>query len=84
MRVLKYRLHEGMNSIPSPGMSKLVLLKYQDKRLHGWVLETEGPQQDEYEVYIALTGEQVPHNYQYVTSTQTELAGGYYVVHAFD
>lgn len=73
-----------MNQIPSPGISKLVMLKYQDRKLHGWVLETEGSSQDEYEVYIALTGEQVPHNYQYVTSTQTEIAGGYYVVHAFD
>lgn len=84
MRIVKYRLHEGMNSIPSPGTSKLVRLDYQDRKLFGWVLETEGPHQDEYEVYIAVTGEAVPHNYQYVTSTQTELAGGYYVVHAFD
>lgn len=84
MRVLKYRLHEGMNQIASPGTSKLVMLKYQDRKLHGWVLEVEGLQQDEYEVYIAVTGEVVPHNYKYVTSTQTEIAGGYYVVHAFD
>lgn len=84
MRVLKYRLHEGMNTIPSPGTSKLVLVKYQDKKLMGWVLETETDQQSEYEVYVALTGEHIPHNYKYVTSTQTEVAGGYYVVHAFD
>jgi hypothetical protein len=84
MRVLKYRLHEGMNTLPSPGTSKLVMLKYQDKKLHGWVLETETDQQSEYEVYIALTGEVVPHNYCYAASTQTEVSGGYYVVHAFD
>jgi hypothetical protein len=84
MRVFKYRLHEGLNAIPSPGTSKLVMLEYQDRKLHGWVLEVETDQQTEYEVYIAVTGEQVPDNYQYVTSTQTQISGGYYVVHAFD
>jgi hypothetical protein len=73
-----------MNTIASPGTSKLVMLKYQDRKLHGWVLETETDQKTEYEVYIALTGEVVPHNYCYAASTQTEVSGGYYVVHAFD
>lgn len=84
MKVFKYRLHTGMNALPSPGISKLVMLEYQDKKLYGWVLETETDQQTEYEVYIALTGEQVPHDYNYATSTQTQISGGYYVVHAFD
>jgi hypothetical protein len=84
MQVLKYRLHEGLNTIPSPGISKLVMLDYQDNKLFGWVLETEGAQQDEYEVYIALTGQQVPHEYHYVCSTQTQRSGGYYVLHGFD
>lgn len=84
MKVLKYRLHEGLNTLATPGTSKLVYLDYQDSKLFGWVLETEGPFQDEYEVYIALTGQQVPLEYRYVCSTQTNLGGGYYVVHAFD
>lgn len=84
MRVLKYRLHEGLNTLATPGTSKLVYLDYQDGKLYGWVLELEGPSQDEYEVYIALTGQQVPHEYNYVASTQTQRSGGYYVVHAFD
>lgn len=84
MRILKYRLHEGLNTLVTPGTSKLVYLDYQNGKLHGWVLEREGPYQDEYEVYIALTGERVPLEYQYVTSTQINPGGGYYVVHAFD
>lgn len=84
MRVLKYRLHEGLNTITTPGTSKLVYLDYQDNKLFGWVLETEGLYQDEYEVYVALTGQQVPLEYRYVCSTQTQPGGGYYVVHAFD
>jgi hypothetical protein len=84
MQVLKYRLHEGLNTIPSPGTSKLVMLDYQDSKLFGWILETHTDQQDEYEVYVALTGEQVPPEYNYVVSTQTQRSGGYYVVHAFD
>jgi hypothetical protein len=84
MKVLKYRLHEGLNTLTTPGTSKLVYLDYQDNKLMGWVLELEGPHQDEYEVFIALTGQQVPLEYNYVTSTQTQISGGYYVVHAFD
>lgn len=84
MRVLKYRLHEGLNAIASPGTSKLVMLEYQDRKLYGWILECETDTQTEYEVYVALTGEQLPAEYNYVCSTQTTLAGGYYVVHGFD
>jgi hypothetical protein len=60
------------------------MLDYQDGKLFGWVLEMEGPFQDEYEVYVAVTGERVPHEYNYRASTQTQPGGGYYVVHAFD
>ena len=38
----------------------------------------------EYEVYLALTGEEVPPEYRYVTSHQLNTNGGYYVVHAYD
>lgn len=84
MRILKYRLHEGLNTLTTPGTSKLVYLDYQNNKLHGWVLENEGPYQDEYEIYVALTGERVPLEYNYVCSIQINPGGGYYVVHAFD
>ena len=50
----------------------------------GWFLEHTDITPDDYQVYIALSGEGVHDEYNYVCSTQTELAGGYYVVHAFD
>lgn len=59
-------------------------MDYQDSKLYGWFLETTLDYQDEYECYVALTGEQVPQEYHYVTSTQLSTAGGYFVVHAFD
>lgn len=85
MRMLKFILHEGLNSIANCGTLKLQYLDYQDKKLMGWFQLTEGlDNSSEYEVYVAVTGEQVPDEYQYVTSTQTQISGGYYVVHAFD
>ena len=84
MRIIKHRLYEGLNTIAHFGKLKLKYLDYQDRKLHGWFLETPGIEPDDYEVYIALTGETVHDEFQYVTSTQTNLAGGYYVVHAFD
>ncbi len=84
MRVLKYPLKMGLNTLVTPGTSKLVYLDWQHDKLYGWVLESDGPYQDEYEVYLATTGERIPHHYNYVTSTQTQLSGGYFVAHAFD
>lgn len=84
MRMLKHRLHEGLNTIQHFGTLQLKYLDYQDKKLHGWFLAHEGVEQDSYQVYIALTGETVNDEFQYVCSTQTNLAGGYYVVHGFD
>lgn len=84
MRIVKHRLHEGLNTIAHFGTLKLKYLDYQDNKLMGWFLEHPGIEVDEYQVYIALTGETVHDEYRYVTSTQTTYAGGYYVVHAFD
>lgn len=84
MRIIKHRLHEGLNTITHFGTLQLKYLDYQDTKLHGWFLETPGTEPDDYEVYVALTGEHVPQEYRYVCSTQTYLAGGFYVVHAFD
>jgi hypothetical protein len=82
MRVHKHLLKEGMNTIK--GVSKLVYLDFQGTKLYGWFITQPQDQLEEYEVYIALTGEQVPDEYQYVTSTQLFAGNGYYVIHAFD
>lgn len=86
MRVLKYHLNTGMNTIGQLGTLKLVYLAYQDSKLMGWFTLVNDPKAEptEYEVYVALTGEGVPDHYNYVTSTQLNTAGGYFVVHAFD
>ena len=84
MRTIKHRLHEGINTIQHFGKLQLKHLDYQDNKLCGWFQATEGTEPDDYQVYIALTGETVHDEYQYVCSTQTSLAGGYYMVHAFD
>lgn len=86
MRVIKYPLHEGLNSIQQLGTINLKHLDYQGTKLMGWFTSINDfdAEPSTYEVYIALTGEQVPDEYQYVTSTQLNTAGGYYVVHAFD
>lgn len=84
MRIIKHRLHQGLNTLPHFGTLQLKYLDYQDGKLHGWFCEHSGTEPDEYQVYIALTGETVHDEYHYVCSTQAQLAGGYYVVHAFD
>lgn len=84
MRIIKHRLHEGLNTIAHFGKLQLKHLDYQDKKLHGWFLQHEGVEPDDYQVYVALTGETVHDEYRYVCSTQTQISGGYYVVHAFD
>ena len=84
MRMLKHRLHEGINTLPHFGQLELKYLDYQDKKLMGWFQAHEGTEPDNYQVYIALTGETVHSEYRYITSTQTQNSGGYYVVHAFD
>ena len=84
MRMLKHQLHEGLNTIEHFGTLQLKYLDYQGNKLMGWFLSTGGTVQDSYQVYIAVTGEAVHDEYNYVCSTQTQPGGGYYVVHAFD
>lgn len=88
MRIIKHRLHAGMNTLPIPGdnTAKLRYLNDQDSKLMGWVevASTTDIPTVEYEVYLALTGEEVPPEYRYVTSHQLNTNGGYYVVHAYD
>jgi len=88
MKILKFRLHPGMNKIPVglDYLAKLVYLNDQSGKLMGWVQfrPTPGVPESEYEVYVALTGEQVPDEYQYITSHQISEGGGYFVVHAHD
>jgi hypothetical protein len=88
MKILKYRLHPGMNTLPIPGDStaRLVYLNDQDGKLMGWVevAATTDIPTVEYEVYLALTGEEVPPEYQYVCSHQISQGNGFFVVHAYD
>jgi hypothetical protein len=67
---------------------KLRYISDQDGRLMGWFqVATDTDlhlQAHEYEVYLAMTGETVPENYNYVCSYQQHQAGGFFVVHAFD
>jgi hypothetical protein len=67
---------------------KLRYINDQDGRLMGWFeVATDVDlhlQAHEYEVYLAMTGETVPENYNYLCSYQQHQAGGFFVVHAFD
>lgn len=90
MRMLKYRLHPGMNKIPLAAdlVAKLRYINDQDGRLMGWFEVAADVdlhlQPHEYEVYLAMTGETVPEGYCYVCSYQQHTGGGFFVVHAFD
>jgi hypothetical protein len=81
MQVHKIRLSEGFNTIT--GVERLVYMNYQDSKLYGWFTTSPQFQLHNYEVYVALTGEVVPDEYRYVTSTQ-HVSSGFYVLHAFD
>ena len=90
MRILKHRLHPGMNKIPVAAdlVAKLRYINDQDGKLMGWfevAADTDlHLQPHEYEVYLALTGETIPDGYRWVCSYQQHQAGGYFVVHAYD
>ena len=90
MRMLKYRLHPGMNKIPLAAdlVAKLRYINDQDGKLFGWFEVAADVElhlhAHEYEVYLAMTGETVPDGYCYVCSYQQHQAGGFFVVHAFD
>jgi len=88
MKVLKFRLHPGMNAVKCEP-DKLLILRYlndQDGKIMGWFEEQTVVHSNafEYEVYLALTGETVPSEYDYVCSHQVNQGGGYFVVHAYD
>ena len=90
MRLLKFRLHPGMNKIPVAAnlQARLCYINDQDGKITGWFQVATYPNLQlpahEYEVYLALTGETVPDDYNYVCSHQLHEGGGYFVVHAFD
>ena len=89
MRIIKHRLHPGMNAIPVAA-DHLIKLRYvndQDGKLCGWFQVAQDElhlEAHEYEVYLAMTGETVPDAWNYVCSYQQHTGGGYFVVHAFD
>ena len=88
MRMLKFLLKPGMNTLKCD-TDKVLVLRYlndQDGKIMGWfeehtVLHSEA---FEYEVYLAVTGETVPSDYDYVCSHQVSAGGGWLVVHAYD
>lgn len=82
MRMIKMPLQTGLNAREGFDL-KLKYMDYQDHKLYGWFLE-QGTDHSTYEVYVALTGEEVPDEYHYVCTTQTTFSGGYYVLHAYD
>lgn len=90
MKMLKFRLHPGMNKIPVAAdlQAKLRYINDQDGKLMGWFQVAADVdlhiQAHEYEVYLALTRETIPDGYQYVCSHQLQQGGGFFVVHAFD
>ena len=81
MQVHKHRLREVLNTVQD--VERLVYMDFQDSKLYGWFLTNPTQQLHEYEVYVALTGERIPDEYRYVTSTQ-HVSSGFYVLHAFD
>lgn len=87
-QVLKFLLKPGLNTITiaENHTARLVYLNDQDGKIMGWVelTQTADMPQTEYEVYLALTGEQVPDEYRYITSHQVAAGGGYFVTHAYD
>lgn len=88
MKIFRYRLHPGMNMIQvaEDHIARLVHIDSQDNKLMGWceLQHTANIPASEYEVYIALTGEEIPDDYRYVCSHQITQGGGYFVVHAYD
>jgi hypothetical protein len=90
MKMLKFRLHPGMNKIPVAAdlVAKLRYINDQDGKLFGWFEVAADVdlhlQAHEYEVYLAMTGETIPDGYHWVCSYQQHTGGGYFVVHAYD
>ena len=89
MRIIKHRLHPGMNTIQveADQQIKLRYVNDQDGKLCGWFQVAQDElhlEAHEYEVYLALTGETVPDAWNYVCSYQQQTGGGYFVVHAYD
>lgn len=85
MRVIKFPLKYGLNRVhPTPGQHiSFLYMDFQADQLQGWFLEEPfDDDQDEYEILIAHTGEEIPDNFSYLGSAQT-FDRGYYVVHAF-
>lgn len=80
--MIKFPLEVGLNIIDGFGL-ELKYMDYQDGKLYGWFLE-QGAEFSKYEVFVTITGDEVPDEYRYVCTTQTAFAGGYYVLHAYD
>ena len=85
MRVIKMPLETGLNTFPTTSSQlKLQHIDYQHNLLYGWFSETQTQEPDSHQVYVALTGETLNPEFNYITSTQLHESGGYFMVHAFD
>jgi hypothetical protein len=85
MRVIKMFLETGLNVFATTGTKlKLVDVNYQYSQLMGWFLETQTGTKNNYQVYVALTGEILRSEFTYIASAQFTDEAGHFVVHAFD
>jgi hypothetical protein len=74
--------------VPANTVAKIRYLNSQDGKLMGWFEFSDDYglelAEHEYEVYLALTGEELPEDYRYQCSHQLHEGGGYFLVHAYD
>lgn len=80
IRVLEFPLKVGMNKVKAPGRLFRGRYDYQGDQLTWWSCCNEGTER-EYEVYVALTGEEVDPNSEYLGTAISE--DGSFVTHAF-
>ena len=83
MRVIKFKLNEGINTIPSNHVLEPKWIEWQGDSFQVWCQEfTQLPTKHPLEVYLAVTGETVPPDYpNYIgTATTPERT---FVVHLF-
>lgn len=86
MRVIKHPLSYGFNKIEVQSNKALFLshIDYQGADLYGWFTEQDDEEfEDEIEIWIAHTGEEIPQKYTWYLGTAQTYDRGYYVVHAF-
>lgn len=82
-RVIKFKLNMGMNNIQHPHRLLLVHLDTQFGELHGWFEENDELPSNFTDVFLAMTGEQVPYGMHHKCSHQQVINKEYFMVHAY-